>query len=111
MTSDTLTAPAVGVPAEPTTPIKPSEALRLGRLVRPVQVFGHFRDGLLGACAYSAMAIGADGNYELFDQLPKFPRCPACGNGYSGAGMILHFNDDHKWSDDQIVAWLESLGL
>jgi hypothetical protein len=48
----------IPVPVEPTTPIKPSEALRLGRLVRPLETEGALWDGTDKACALGAMALG-----------------------------------------------------
>lgn len=48
------------VPAEPTTPIRPSEALRLGRLIRPIEaeVGETLYAGRKRACALGAMALG-----------------------------------------------------
>jgi hypothetical protein len=46
------------LPLEPTTPIKPSEALRLGRLVRPERCSVTMFDAYHGACALGAMAVG-----------------------------------------------------
>lgn len=52
------TAAPVSAPVEEVTPIKPSEALRLGRLVRPYESPGVlFADGI-AACAIGAMAVG-----------------------------------------------------
>lgn len=45
-------------PVETVTPIKPSEALRLGRLIRPVQGETHCFSGSTAACAVGAMALG-----------------------------------------------------
>lgn len=43
---------------EVVTPIMPSEALRLGRLVRPLETSGRLFRGEHMACAIGAMAIG-----------------------------------------------------
>lgn len=57
---DVRTTPA---PIETVTPIKPSEALRLGRLLVParsVLVLARYRRGqIVSACAMGAMAVGA----------------------------------------------------
>lgn len=102
------TLPAVGVPAEPTTPILPSQALKLGRLVRPRRIEGNAFDGADGACAMGAMAEGGYlwGRHDLVTN----SRCPICLRVPSLA-TVAHLNDDHHWSDNQIVAWLQSLGL
>ena len=58
MTTAIPAAAPVTTPLEPTTPIKPSEALRLGRLVRPLRTPYEALHGDDGACANGAMAIG-----------------------------------------------------
>lgn len=88
--------------AEPTTPIKPSEALRLGRLLRPRRLRFSYREGADGACAYEAMCIGGASEYVNVDE------CPA---GCSAHGTVSHLVDRHDWSDDRIVGWLQGLGL
>lgn len=131
MAIDTTAIPAV---AEPTSPIKPSEALRLGRLIRPVRIENEFYEGRTGACALGAIATGygegpldGEDTYNVMATGPKTDvlehhraDCPGehTGNGYAfGAKgwqvweVLHHLNDDHHWSDDQIVDWLEGLGL
>lgn len=61
MTTETM--PEVR-PAEPTTPIKPSEAIRLGRLIRPVPCSGYAIGGANEACALGAMALGWGGQED-----------------------------------------------
>lgn len=58
MTIDTLAPIAPETPAEPTTRIKPSEALRLGRLEYPVRDPDTFTTGPGRACALGAMMAG-----------------------------------------------------
>lgn len=117
MTAETM-APAVA--PEVTTPIKPSEALRLGRLTRPVRLTnGQFQSGMDGACALGAIhaGLGLD-PWDSGDQmawikvLGQVPGdCPmGCDVSIFLRG-IAHLNDEHLWSDAQIGAWLESLGL
>ncbi len=59
----TTTLPAVGVPAETTTPIKPSEALRFGRLLVPARAdhaLVRLRKGeVIRACILGAIAVGS----------------------------------------------------
>ncbi len=101
VTSPTTTLPAVGVPAETTTPMKPSTALRLGRLIRPRRTLGTGWDGEDGACAVGAISAGYgfDDAYGALSLLVPH------------SAMTIFHNDIDEWSDDQIVAWLESLGL
>lgn len=126
MTAETM-APAVA--PEVTTPIKPSEALRLGRLTRPNYTEARLWSGETGACALGAIleGIGWGGGsqstgYTLIQE--RFPILYQRDNGCPDpdchaptlAGPLLldttyHLNDDHHWSDAQIGAWLESLGL
>jgi hypothetical protein len=122
MTTETL--PAVA-PFEPTTPIKPSEAIRLGCLIAPVQEFEgpYFNAYIRSACAYGAMALGLGGwdsegdpdgdrvegkasslhhNLEVGD-CPE-PECVLKGDP-------AHLNDDHRWSRERIADWLAEQGL
>lgn len=118
-----LRGPAVAAP-EVVTPIKPSEALRLGRLTRPLPRRGRrFDFDGQSACAVGAMQIayGADGTlYSDADwaslevlgaQFPRHSKCPVEGWPYDGYDIVWHLNDVHWYTDDQIVAYLESLGL
>jgi hypothetical protein len=109
------------VTPETVSPLKPSEALRLGRLVRPRRIEGTMYSGEDGACAAGAITIGGFDESHGWQHIWRLD-CPfACkrsgmtdgptGFGDSGLGLIPHLNDDHHWSDDQIVAYLESLGL
>lgn len=117
MTTTTL-APAVA--PEVTTPIKPSEALRLGRLTRPVRLTdGGFQLGDDAACALGAIHAGYGLDYHDNDDrmawgrvLDRFPtQCPmGCDVSVFLRG-IAHLNDEHLWSDDQIADYLRGLGL
>jgi len=111
--------PAV-TPLEPTTPIKPSEAIRLGCLIAPVQIFNDgYVDGAGGACGVGAGVLGMGwdasrhfgrfGRFEmLLDGLP--PVCPVAGCEFE-EGNIVHLNDDHRWSRERIADWLADQGL
>ena len=102
-------------------------AIRLGAARRP-QCFGSYFDERGGSCALGA---AYDGMYELPRQarepgeiVPRHlerlfhcledvvKRCPEVANGVScrkrlplGA-MIVHLNDDHGWTREQIAEWL-----
>lgn len=117
------TAP-VTTPIEVVTPIKPSEAIRLGCLTTR-QYFGSWGqlapDGTVEACALGAMSIGyGDGKADDDPWVPadgtatdRFWRttntlpCPVCGVGFA----VECLNDDHRWSRERIADWLEGLGL
>lgn len=118
----TLTTP---IPTETVTPLRPSEALRLGRLTRPLEIKGNLYDGKHGACALGAMREGfglpetatpwgADADYAAIG-LPAFlPPCDCIRSGNwwdSGTDAVWHMNDQHDWNTDQIASWLEGLGL
>jgi len=99
--------------AEVTSPIKPSEAIRLGCLTT-VQTFGYYRDD--GAtCAIGAMAVGFGGNMGkawAFEDLTEDFDCPVAGCDNDDCDSVIpHLNDSHRWSRERIADWLESLGL
>jgi hypothetical protein len=91
---------------EPTTPIKPSDAIRLGCLIAPVQVFEISGDPESGeACAIAAMGRGGFTGDVPYPH--PYPQCPACEQ----PGGVVHLNDDHRWTRERIADWLEGLGL
>jgi hypothetical protein len=130
-------APVVG--PERVTPMKPSEAMRLGRLLypleaagrlaRPVEMPGEAEPGW-ALCAVGAMLVGS-GRFtplELVEPPPAarsvYPelmrcdpddvrcRCPQCGRiGRAPAFVVSHLNDRHHWPSERIASWLEEHGL
>lgn len=115
MTTETL---PTTVPLEPTTPIKPSEAIRLGCLVSPIQMFDdlYVSDDGRESCVYGAMALGQgargyDDVIDLAEELvvARDEDCPECGRG--DEDTLVHLNDYHRWSRERIADWLEGLGL
>jgi hypothetical protein len=58
MGTTVVEAPVRPAPVEPTTPIKPSEALRLGRLIRPKHAPCSLFEDDDAACAVGAMVVG-----------------------------------------------------
>jgi hypothetical protein len=120
----------VAAPIETVTPLRPSEALRLGRLTRPRRAIGDFLVGNDGACALGAIATGAGASgvaesdiqkmlrdiYIRFPHLKDTAECPApVHNIYLTHGpmpianILLTLNDYHKWSDEQMCDWLDSI--
>jgi hypothetical protein len=107
----TEVAPA---PIEVVTPIKPSEAIRLGCLIAPVQSFGSYIDLDGAACAIGAasLAYGEDPGVTHFK--PSFwPQAgiPCPEPDCTGTAGIMHLNDAHRWSRERIADWLEGIGL
>lgn len=115
------------VTPETVSPLKPSEALRLGRLIRPRRTANEFFEGTTGACALGSMLAGAgytagDPGYDDIEDAfgAAFPALPfssvnspaaECDETMFVDEMVAHLNDDHFWTDAQIGSWLESLGL
>jgi hypothetical protein len=116
------------VAPERVTPLRPSEALRLGRLTRPLPGLGRlFYDGR--ACALGAMAIGFFGpgvidettagswhvHQQLIEHVPALSQdaaCPICPRMVDKVNSVVwHLNDYHGWPSEAIAQWLESRGL
>ena len=113
MTLDTRPA-APAAPVETVTPIKPSEALRLGRLQRPRHCIGFLQRGEDGACALGAMHYGwgmkPDDDETLSDDFV-----------HRFGGLPIHTDDiaslfdgteiDGRDGDAAVLAYLEERGL
>ena|SRR5688572_14007077 len=90
------------VTPETVTPLRLSEAIRLGCLMVPVQAFDE--PGNDRAACVIATAIRAGAEY-----MNVLEPCPAEGcRDYAG---LAHLNDNHRWSRERIADWLEGLGL
>ena len=94
--------------------------------LEPDQAFGDYYRGRSASCALGA---AYEGMYRLptqagglrptkdlewfFDCLEgsvrKCPHGDDCKKTLSLAAIMVHLNDDHKWSREQIAQWLESL--
>ena len=113
------------VSPETVTPIKPSEAVRLGCLLAPRQITGTRFDGDDGACATGAMFLGGGlgrqpitpAHWVRWPALMGRARHPEpCLTWSSPHKLILvsflidHLNDSHRWSRERIADWLEGLG-
>jgi hypothetical protein len=118
MTTETQTAPV-----ETVTPIKPSEAIRLGCLVSPIQEFDNyygmdedFRRDTTRSCALGAMRLGYGDSSAyhaaedlIIDTIPNTP-CHVCGE-VDMEGWPPHLNDVHRWTRERIADYLEERGL
>lgn len=113
------TRPAVT--PETTTPMKPSEAMRLGRMLYPTPCEGQLAapyDGGWAVCAKGAMYVGygwTPGTLAAPSYSPvleaKNADCPACSLLGGAADVTTHLNDAHHWPTECIADWLEGLGL
>ena len=96
-----------------------AEAIVAGAKRRPSQAFGEYFDDHGGSCALGAAYEGAyslpdDAHAirprldRLFDCLENVRRrCPVgCNKRLPLNAIILHLNDDHHWTREQIAAWL-----
>lgn len=122
MTVET-TQPAVEETAPPpaeaprTTPLKLSEAIRLGAMMTE-QAFATFGDRTK-TCAIGAaqVALGLepghdDGLAEMLIETPSVALpCEHRRNANSIGSAVIHLNDDDRWPRERIATWLESLGL
>jgi hypothetical protein len=109
---------------DPVTPMKLSEALRLGSMVTK-QGFYTFESDLDGSrCALGTIefaqpgTISPDSNFTQKPLGPQVGRTCSVGCDTSGlpkhwglAGQIVHLNDHHKWPRNKIADWLESVGF
>lgn len=97
-----------------TTPLKLSEAIRLGATLKP-QGFGSYFSGGK-SCALGA-ALDAVGRAEMEedDIWPELlshidtVECPVCARLRDGHRIIPHLNDDHQWTREQIADWVEQI--
>jgi hypothetical protein len=97
--------------------------IRAGAARREEQAFGDYFKGRHASCALGA---AYEGMYRLpdnpdgtrptkdlewfFDCLEgTIRRCPAegCRKRLSLASILVHLNDDHRWTRERIAAWLE----
>ena len=99
--------------------IELADAIAEGAKRRPSQAFGEYFSNKGGSCALGAAYEGAYARpheaaairprlNRLFDCLENVRRrCPeGCNKRLPLNSIILHLNDDHHWSREQIVSWL-----
>jgi hypothetical protein len=98
-----------------------ADAIRVGSQRGP-QCFGSYFDEKGGSCALGAVYEGVyhlprghgklvpnhlERLFRCLDEMTK--RCPhqqGCIKRLPLAAMIVHLNDDHRWSREQIAEWL-----
>ena len=95
--------------------------IRDGIRRRPDQAFGDYYRGRSASCAlgaaYEAMyrlpddPSGQHPTRDLdwfFECLDTVKRCPAegCKKRLFLAALIVHLNDDHRWTRDDVATWL-----
>jgi hypothetical protein len=98
-----------------------AEFIRDGAQRRPDQAFGDYYQGTTASCAlgaaYEAMyrlpnnAEGRRPTRDLdwfFDCLDTVKPCPeeGCKKRIFLAALLVHLNDDHRWSRERIAEWL-----
>ena len=100
--------------------IELAEAILTGVKRRPTQSFGSYFGPNGGSCAlgaayegvyllpvdaHDAMPRRLDRFFECLENVSR--RCPAgCKNQIPIGAMIVHLNDDHEWTREQVAAWL-----
>ena len=99
-----------------------ADAILEGAQRRPEQSFGEYFRGRKSSCALGAAYEGlyrlpteAEGIKPrrldlIFDCLDNEVRiCPACAKKRLPLGaIIIHLNDHHQWSREQIATWLRA---
>ena len=102
-----------------------ANAIRAGVRRRPEQAFGEYYSGTRASCALGA---AYEGMYRLPDEMGgqrpskdfvgffdclegTVQWCPVegCKKHLLLAAMLVHLNDHHAWSREQIATWLEAL--
>lgn len=109
-----------------------SEAIRLGSMLKPQDLVGFRRGGRSCALGAACDALGVPVHHEddfafglhalntEFPQLTLPARCPACSalrglwrrwrdEEYDLGDVIIHLNDDHKWTRERISDWLATI--
>ena len=97
-----------------------ADAILTGAHRRPTQSFGSYFGPEGGSCALGAAFEGiyllpahAEGTHP--ERLDRFfhcidyvsRRCPAgCKKQVPIGALIVHLNDDHRWTREQIASWL-----
>jgi hypothetical protein len=89
-----------------------ADFIRHGAERRPDQAFGEYYTGKTASCALGA---AYEAMYrlptEFFDCLDRVKPCPheGCKKRIFLAALLVHLNDDHRWSREQIATWLEAV--
>ncbi len=97
-----------------------AEAILTGARRRPSQSFGSYFGPEGGSCALGAAYEGVyllpeDAHDAIPQRLDRFfdclenisKHCPAgCRKQIPIGAMIVHLNDDHHWTREQVASWL-----
>ena len=96
-----------------------ADSIMTGVRLRPVQSFGEYfgengGSDALGAAYEGIFLLPRDVRgfhprvWRLFDLLESVPRhCPGgCRKFLPVAALMVHLNDDHEWSREQIAGWI-----
>jgi hypothetical protein len=100
-----------------------AQAMRRGIGRRPDQAFGDYYCGSRASCALGATYEGLyrlpkdaqgvvpKGLYRFYECLDfVIKRCPdGCRKQLPLGALIVHLNDDHRWSRERIADWLISI--
>jgi hypothetical protein len=103
--------------------MKLSEAIRLGAMLKPQTSGVFYRAGKTCANGAALDAIGAldiaanpycgSRNERLKAEFPLvrtlIPRCPVCFYTSLLEWVIVHLNDDHRWTREQIADWVATV--
>jgi hypothetical protein len=102
-----------------------SEAIRLGTALRPNQAFNVLFDPAdptatcaLGAASEAVGILDVTQRNSYVGKAPKSWRwtstrwgvlysCPSCWWRAEGQDIIIHLNNDHRWTRLQIADWVE----
>lgn len=100
-----------------------ADAIRHGAERRPEQAYGDYFHGRHASCALGAAYEGMyrlpgdmegrrpskdlDAYFDVLDGTVR--RCPGegCKKVLTLGALIVHLNDDHRWSREAIAAWVE----
>lgn len=99
-----------------------ADAIRVGIQHRPSQAFGDYFKGRTSSCALGA---AYEGIYRMPQDIAGFHpqrldrlfecldfsirRCPAgCIKRIPLGALIVHLNDHHQWTREQIADWIQS---
>ena len=100
--------------------MKLSEAIRLGSLLGP-QLFGILHNDAGGTCAWGAALVAV--SHFRWDRgfvmgiwpwvLSDISPCPAdnCDKQHRAYYMIVHLNNDHRWTREHIADWIATIEL
>lgn len=107
-----------------------SEAIRLGSMLKPKTEGSLWKAGkscaLGAACDALGIRQGNDDDFSTHALGVEFPylyaavRCPACrsvqgvwrrlfNEEYDVEDVIIHLNDDHKWTRQRIADWVATI--